>query len=54
MNRRPLIKCTLDENLEWIVRKVVNAEVHRIIVVDDDMRVLGVVSLSDILKQCLE
>lgn len=53
MNRRPLIKCTLDENLEWIVRKVVNAEVHRIIVVDDDMRVLGVVSLSDILKQLI-
>lgn len=53
MNRRPLITCTLDENLEWIVRKVVNAEVHRIIVVDKNMRVLGVVSLSDILKQLI-
>jgi 5'-AMP-activated protein kinase regulatory gamma subunit len=32
------------------MEKIVKAEVHRLVVVDDDNRVFGVISLSDILS----
>ena len=39
----------MHETIEEIANKVVKAEVHRIIVVDDGFRVIGIVSLSDLL-----
>ena len=40
---------SVHETIEEIANKVVKAEVHRIIVVDDGFRVIGIVSLSDLL-----
>lgn len=33
-----------------IVEKIVRAEVHRLVVVDHDKKVIGIISLSDILR----
>lgn len=44
-----VVKCKLDDTLGTVIHRIVKAEVHRIIVVDDDDKVIGVVSLSDIL-----
>lgn len=44
-----VVRCKLDDTLGTVIHRIVKAEVHRIIVVDDDDRVIGVVSLSDIL-----
>jgi len=43
-------KCTLDDTLFMIMEKIVKAEVHRLVVVEEDDRVVGVISLSDILQ----
>ncbi|XP_069162719.1 uncharacterized protein [Procambarus clarkii] len=43
--------CTLDETLGTIMERIVRAEVHRLVVVDEKRRVVGVISLSDILKE---
>lgn len=45
-----VLKCTLDDTLESVMERIVKAEVHRLVVVDDDGCVIGVVSLSDILN----
>uniref|UniRef100_A0A6P7FFN2 Uncharacterized protein LOC114327576 isoform X1 n=1 Tax=Diabrotica virgifera virgifera TaxID=50390 RepID=A0A6P7FFN2_DIAVI len=42
-------KCKLDETLYTIMEKIVKAEVHRLVVVDDENKVLGIISLSDLL-----
>ncbi|XP_063903366.1 5'-AMP-activated protein kinase subunit gamma-2-like isoform X2 [Zophobas morio] len=42
-------KCKLDETLFTIMDKIVKAEVHRLVVVDDDDKVIGIISLSDLL-----
>ncbi|KAK3883525.1 hypothetical protein Pcinc_012159 [Petrolisthes cinctipes] len=44
-------RCTLDETLGTIMERIVRAEVHRLVVVDDKDKVVGVISLSDILKE---
>lgn len=44
-----VVKCKLDDTLGTVIHRIVKAEVHRIIVVDDDDKVIGIVSLSDIL-----
>lgn len=44
-----VVKCKLDDTLGTVIHRIVKAEVHRIIVVDDEDKVIGVVSLSDIL-----
>jgi len=44
-------KCNLDDPLITVMDKIVRAEVHRLVVVDNEDRVIGVVSLSDILKE---
>ncbi|XP_076748563.1 SNF4/AMP-activated protein kinase gamma subunit [Xylocopa sonorina] len=41
--------CKLDETLFTIMEKIVRAEVHRLVVVDDDDKVTGIISLSDLL-----
>ncbi|XP_017890901.1 dentin sialophosphoprotein-like isoform X2 [Ceratina calcarata] len=41
--------CKLDETLFTIMERIVRAEVHRLVVVDDDDKVTGIISLSDLL-----
>uniref|UniRef100_A0A4W4F7N8 CBS domain-containing protein n=1 Tax=Electrophorus electricus TaxID=8005 RepID=A0A4W4F7N8_ELEEL len=45
-----VMKCKRHETLETIVDRIVKAEVHRLVVVDDNSRIEGIVSLSDILQ----
>nr|CAH7757515.1 unnamed protein product [Callosobruchus chinensis] len=42
-------KCKLDETLYAIMEKIVKAEVHRLVVVDEEDKVIGIISLSDLL-----
>lgn len=42
-------KCNLDESLFTVMEKIVRAEVHRLVVVDESEKVIGIISLSDIL-----
>lgn len=42
-------KCHLDETLFTVMERIVRAEVHRLVVVDENERVIGIISLSDIL-----
>lgn len=42
-------KCCLDETLFTVMERIVRAEVHRLVVVDEDEKVIGIISLSDIL-----
>ncbi|GAB0094829.1 5'-AMP-activated protein kinase subunit gamma-1 [Sergentomyia squamirostris] len=42
-------KCHLDETLYTIMERIVRAEVHRLVVVDESAKVIGIISLSDIL-----
>jgi 5'-AMP-activated protein kinase, regulatory gamma subunit len=42
-------KCHLDETLYTIMERIVRAEVHRLVVVDELEKVIGIISLSDIL-----
>lgn len=42
-------RCKLDETLYAIMERIVRAEVHRLVVVDDEEKVIGIISLSDIL-----
>ncbi|KAK0167210.1 hypothetical protein PV327_004639 [Microctonus hyperodae] len=41
--------CKLDDPLFNVMEKLVRAEVHRLVIVDDDERVIGMISLSDLL-----
>uniref|UniRef100_UPI00398F1398 5'-AMP-activated protein kinase subunit gamma-1 isoform X1 n=2 Tax=Pristiophorus japonicus TaxID=55135 RepID=UPI00398F1398 len=45
-----VLKCYKHETLETIINRLVEAEVHRLVVVDDSDVVKGIVSLSDILQ----
>ncbi|KAJ8010658.1 hypothetical protein DPEC_G00077380 [Dallia pectoralis] len=45
-----VMKCSRHETLETIVDRIVKAEVHRLVVVDENARIVGIVSLSDILQ----
>ncbi|KAF5297712.1 hypothetical protein FQA39_LY12043 [Lamprigera yunnana] len=42
-------KCKLDETLFTIMERIVRAEVHRLVVVDQNEMVIGIISLSDLL-----
>lgn len=42
-------KCILDETLYVIMERIVRAEVHRLVIVDEAEKVIGIISLSDIL-----
>ncbi|XP_006824096.1 5'-AMP-activated protein kinase subunit gamma-1-like [Saccoglossus kowalevskii] len=46
-------KCVPTETLSTIVERIVKAEVHRLVVVDKQDNVIGVVSLSDILNSLI-
>uniref|UniRef100_A0A182Y5A4 CBS domain-containing protein n=1 Tax=Anopheles stephensi TaxID=30069 RepID=A0A182Y5A4_ANOST len=41
--------CSLDETLYTIMERIVRVEVHRLVVVDEQKKVIGIISLSDIL-----
>lgn len=41
--------CTKRETLGTIMERIVNKEVHRLVIVDEENRVKGIISLSDIL-----
>ncbi|XP_021956207.2 5'-AMP-activated protein kinase subunit gamma-2 isoform X3 [Folsomia candida] len=43
-------KCNMDETLFAIMEKIMKAEVHRLVVVDEQDKVIGIISLSDILQ----
>ncbi|XP_032993862.1 5'-AMP-activated protein kinase subunit gamma-1 isoform X1 [Lacerta agilis] len=45
-----VLKCYKHETLETIINRLVEAEVHRLVVVDESNVVKGIVSLSDILQ----
>ncbi|KAF4089511.1 hypothetical protein AMELA_G00067140 [Ameiurus melas] len=45
-----VMKCRRHETLETIVDRIVKAEVHRLVVVDENSNIKGVISLSDILQ----
>ncbi|RWS23584.1 5'-AMP-activated protein kinase subunit gamma-2-like protein, partial [Leptotrombidium deliense] len=45
-----VVKCTVNDTLHTVIQKIVRAEVHRIVVVDDKDLVVGMISLSDILS----
>ena len=42
-------KCYKNESLSTCMERIVKAEVHRLVVVDQDEHVIGVLSLSDLL-----
>jgi 5'-AMP-activated protein kinase regulatory gamma subunit len=42
-------KCFKHESLSICMERIVKAEVHRLVVVDNDEHVIGVLSLSDLL-----
>jgi len=42
--------CTMNETLGAIMERIVKKEVHRLVIVDEENRVKGIISLSDILK----
>ncbi|GFT93086.1 5'-AMP-activated protein kinase subunit gamma-2 [Trichonephila clavipes] len=42
--------CTMDESLETVINKFVTKKVHRLVVIDEMRCVVGMLSLSDILK----
>lgn len=42
-------KCILDETLYVIMERIVRAEVHRLVITDEADKVIGIISLSDIL-----
>lgn len=42
-------KCILDETLYVIMERIVRAEVHRLVITDESDKVIGIISLSDIL-----
>lgn len=42
-------RCSLDETLYTVMERIVRAEVHRLVVVDETEKVIGIISLSDLL-----
>nr|XP_026689785.1 5'-AMP-activated protein kinase subunit gamma-1-like [Ciona intestinalis] len=57
LSHRPLrshdggvLRCYLQETISAILQRVVQAEVHRLVVVDKEDKVIGIVSLSDLLS----
>ncbi|KAI3389207.1 hypothetical protein SNEBB_001242 [Seison nebaliae] len=50
MRQISLVTCRLEEKFIDVLKRIVEAEVHRLVVVDADNHVLGILSLSDILS----
>lgn len=43
-------KCSMDDTIFSIIERLVRAEVHRLVVTDDEDKVIGILSLSDLLQ----
>eukprot|EP01080_Neovahlkampfia_damariscottae_P008377 gene8377-202_t len=46
----PVYTCVQTETFENIIRHLSKSRIHRLLIMDDDARVIGIVSVSDILK----
>ncbi|XP_021369705.1 5'-AMP-activated protein kinase subunit gamma-2-like isoform X1 [Mizuhopecten yessoensis] len=44
-----VVTCQETDSLDSVLEKIVRAEIHRLVITDNDMHVVGMVSLSDIL-----
>lgn len=45
-----VVKCFPHETLDTIIQRIIEKEVHRLVLVDDSDQLLGIVSLSDLLQ----
>jgi 5'-AMP-activated protein kinase regulatory gamma subunit len=43
-------KCYKHEQLATCIERIIRAEVHRLVIVDDEEHVIGILSLSDLLN----
>lgn len=48
-----VVKCYTKDSLKVVIDKIVKAEVHRLVIVDDEDHVIGIISLSDILNHLI-
>lgn len=48
-----IFTCSIDDRLDTIFDTIRKSRVHRLIVVDEDNRLVGILSLSDILEYIL-
>ena len=44
----PVFTCTKNESFEKVLRHLASTRIHRLVCVDDEARVVGIVSISDI------
>jgi len=47
---RQLATCTVDEKLFKIMDRLVTRDMHRLIIVDDKYHIVGILSVSDLMK----
>lgn len=45
-----VVKCLESDSLKCVIDKIVKAEVHRLVIVDEEDHVCGIISLSDLLN----
>ncbi|CAD5220497.1 unnamed protein product [Bursaphelenchus xylophilus] len=45
--------CSVSDSIAQVIDTLVKVEVHRLIIADDDQKVVGIISLSDILKHLI-
>eukprot|EP00884_Botryococcus_braunii_P000297 jgi/Botrbrau1/10268/Bobra.0140s0021.1 len=46
----PLVTCTLESTVAEVIRSVLDAQIHRIYVMDADRRPIGIITLTDLLR----
>jgi CBS-domain-containing membrane protein len=52
--RDPVVFCKLNNTLEHVIHRIEANQVHRIFIMDDEMQMLGVISLTDLFKLIYE
>jgi len=45
-----LVSCTMDDTIQDIVQRMVSRHIHRIFIVDNNNKLIGVLSLCDIIQ----
>lgn len=48
-----VVKCYTSDTLKVVIDKIVKAEVHRLVIVDEEDHVVGIISLSDLLNHLI-
>ncbi|XP_053373838.1 5'-AMP-activated protein kinase subunit gamma-2-like isoform X10 [Mercenaria mercenaria] len=48
-----VVKCYVKDSLSVVIDKIVKAEVHRLVIVDEEDHVIGIISLSDLLNHLI-